>query len=59
MRGSAPLGVLLILVGLLTVPMFKDTIGKLLLFGIFAGVFGLMIVFVVGGVVLIALRGAG
>jgi hypothetical protein len=59
MRGSAPLGVLLILVGLLTVPMFKDTIGKLLLFGIFAGVFGLMIVLVVGGVVLIAFRGAG
>jgi hypothetical protein len=58
MRGSAPLGVLLILVGLLTVPFFKEAISRLLVFAIFGGAILMFVVFVVGGVVLIGLRGA-
>jgi hypothetical protein len=58
MRGSAPLGVLLILVGLLAVPFFKEAISSFLVFAIFGGAILMFVVFVVGGVVLIALRGA-
>ncbi len=58
MKGSAPVGVLLILVGLLTVPLFKETVSRLLLFTIFAGAAAIFVVFVVGGVFLVALRGA-
>jgi hypothetical protein len=58
MRGSAPLGILLILVGLLAVPLFKEVVGRLLLYFIFVGAGLFLVVFVVGGVVLIALRGA-
>jgi hypothetical protein len=58
MKGSAPLGILLILVGLLTVPLFKEAISRLLLVAIFGGVAVILVVFVVGGVLLVALRGA-
>ena len=58
MKNQAILGVLLILIGLLTVPVFKETIGRLLLFTIFAGVLLFAVVMVVGGIVLVALRGA-
>jgi len=58
MRGSGPLGVLLILVGLLSVPLFKDVIGRMLLYLIFAGAAVFLVVFVVGGFMLVALRGA-
>lgn len=58
MKNQAFIGVLLILVGLLTVPVFKETIGRILLFAIFGGVLLFAVVMVVGGIVLIALRGA-
>lgn len=57
-RGQAVVGVLLILVGLVSVPVFKDTIGRLLLFAIFGGVVVFAVVTIVGGIVLIAFRGA-
>ncbi len=58
MRGSAPLGILLILVGLLSVPLFKEVIARMLLLLIFAGAGLFLVVFVVGGFLLVALRGA-
>lgn len=58
MRGSGPLGVLLILVGLLSVPLFKEIISRMLLYLIFAGAAVFLVVFVVGGFMLVALRGA-
>lgn len=58
MRGSAPLGILLILVGLLSVPLFKEVVARMLLFLIFAGAGLFLVVFVVGGFLLVALRGA-
>lgn len=57
-RGAAPMGLLLILVGLLTVPFFKDVVGRILLFAIFGGVALIFIVFVIGGLLLILFRGA-
>jgi hypothetical protein len=58
MKGSAPLGVLLILVGLLSVPLFKEVVARMLLFLILASAGLLLVVFVVGGFLLVALRGA-
>lgn len=58
MKGSAPLGILLILVGLLTVPIFQEAASRLLLFAIFAGAGVILVVFVLGGILLVALRGA-
>jgi hypothetical protein len=58
MRGSGPLGVLLILVGLLSVPLFKEVIGRMLLYLIFAGAALFFVVFVIGGFLLVAFRGA-
>ncbi len=58
MRGSAPLGILLILVGLLSVPLFKEIVARLLLYFIFVGAAVFLVVFVVGGLMLVALRGA-
>jgi hypothetical protein len=57
-KNQAILGILLILVGLVSVPVFKDTIGRLLLFAIFGGLLLFSVAMVVGGIVLIALRGA-
>lgn len=59
MRGSAPLGMLLILVGLLSVPIFKDIVARMLLYLILAGAGLFLVVFVVGGFLLVALRGSG
>lgn len=58
MRGSGPLGILLILVGLLSVPLFKDIIARTLLYLIFVGAGLFLVVFVVGGFMLVALKGA-
>jgi len=53
------IGVLLILVGLLSVPFIKESIGRLFLFAIVGGVIVFGAVLVVGGIILVALRGAG
>jgi hypothetical protein len=58
MKGTAPAAILLILVGLLTVPFIKDSLGKLLLFAIFGGMLLIFVVFVIGGVILLAFRGS-
>lgn len=58
MKGAAPTALLLILVGLFTVPFFKDVISRFLLFAVFGGVALIFVVFVVGGLLLLALRGA-
>jgi hypothetical protein len=58
MRGSVVLGILLLLVGLMSVPFFKEAISRFLLIAMFGGALILLVVFVVGGVVLVALRGA-
>ena len=57
-RGAAPIGILLILIGLFTVPFIREIIGRFLLFAIIGGVVLIFIVFVIGGLILIALRGA-
>jgi hypothetical protein len=58
MRGSALLGFLLILAGVLSVPFFGETISRLLLIALLGGGFVVLVVLVAGGVVLVALRGA-
>jgi hypothetical protein len=58
MRGSVVLGILLLLAGLMSVPFFKEAIGRFLLIAMLGGALVLLVVFVVGGVVLVALRGA-
>ncbi len=57
MKGSRVFGVFLLLIGLLAVPFFKDAIGSILLAGIWAGMLLLVIVLVVGGTILAAIRG--
>jgi hypothetical protein len=57
MKGSRVFGVFLLLIGLLAVPFFKDAIGSILLAGIWAGMLLLVIVLVVGGTLLAAIRG--
>ena len=58
LKNQAFIGVLLILVGLVTVPIFKETIGRILLFALFAGILIFAVAMVVGGIILIALRGS-
>jgi protein-S-isoprenylcysteine O-methyltransferase Ste14 len=57
MKGSRAFGVLLLLIGLLAVSFFRDVIASLLLTGIWAGMLILVLVFVVGGTILVAIRG--
>ncbi len=57
MKGSRVFGVFLLLIGLLAVPFFKDAISSLLLVGIWGGMIVLVLVFVVGGTILVAIRG--
>ena len=57
MRGSRVFGVVLLVLGLLAVPFFKEAIGSILLAGIWAGMLILVLVFVVGGTVLATMRG--
>jgi hypothetical protein len=57
MKGSRVFGVFLLLIGLLAVPFFKEAIGSILLAGIWAGMLLLVIVLVVGGTLLAAIRG--
>jgi protein-S-isoprenylcysteine O-methyltransferase Ste14 len=57
MKGSRVFGVLILLLGLLAVPFFKDAIAGLLLTGIWVGMLILVLVFVVGGTILVAIRG--
>jgi len=56
MRGAAIFGFLLIIVGLMAVPLFKETISRFLLVAIFGGAALILVVFVVGGVALVGLR---
>ena len=58
-RGAAPTGILLILVGLFTVPFIREIVGRFLLFAIIGGMVLIFIVFVIGGLLLLALRGSG
>jgi hypothetical protein len=46
----------LLLIGLLAVPFFKDAISSLLLVGIWGGMVLFVLVFVVGGTILAAIR---
>jgi len=57
MKGSRVFGVVLLLIGLLAVPFFKDAISSLLLVGIWGGMVLFVLVFVVGGTILVAIRG--
>ena len=57
MKGQRVFGVFLLLIGLLAVPFFKDAISSLLLVGIWGGMILLVLVFVVGGTILVAIRG--
>src|SRR5208283_3223206 len=52
MKGSRVFGVVLLLIGLLAVPFFKDAISSLLLVGIWGGMVLFVLVFVVGGTIL-------
>jgi hypothetical protein len=56
MKGSRVFGVVLLLIGLLAVPFFKDAISSLLLVGIWGGMVLFVLVFVVGGTILAAIR---
>ena len=58
MRGSAPLGILLMLAGLLSVPFFRQVISRFLFMAMLGGGPHRRVALVVGGVVLAALRGA-
>ena len=57
MKGQRVFGVFLLLLGLLAVSFFKDAISSLLLVGIWGGMVLLVLVFVVGGTILVAIRG--
>lgn len=57
-NAAAPTGILLILVGLLTVPFIRELVGRILLFTIIGGMVLIFLVFVVGGLLLVTLRGA-
>jgi|GEM_PF-2766976 hypothetical protein len=57
MKGQRVFGVFLLLIGLLAVSFFKDAISSLLLVGIWGGMVLLVLVFVVGGTILVAIRG--
>ena len=57
MKGSRVFGIFLLLLGLLAVPFFKDAISSLLLVGIWGGMLLMVLVFVVGGTILVAIRG--
>ncbi len=57
MRGQRVFGVFLLLIGLLAVSFFKDAISSLLIVGIWGGMVLLVLVFVVGGTILVAIRG--
>ncbi len=57
MRGRRAAGFGLILIGLLGVSFFKEVISSLLLTGIWVGMLLLVLVFVVGGSILVAIRG--
>ena len=43
---------------MMAVPLFKEAISRFLLFAIFAGGLLMVVAFVVGGVLLVALRGS-
>ena len=58
MKGSRVFGVFLLLLGLLAVPFFKEAISAILLAGIWAGMLLLVLVLVVGGTILTAIRGS-
>ena len=47
----------LLLIGLLAVSFFKDAISSLLLVGIWGGMVLFVLIFVVGGTILVAIRG--
>ena len=57
MRGRRAFGFFLIFLGLLGVTFFKEVISSLLLTGIWVGMLLLVLVLVVGGSVLVAIRG--
>jgi hypothetical protein len=57
MKGQRAFGVVLLLIGLLAVSFFKDAISSLLLVGIWGGMVLLVLVFVIGGTILVAIRG--
>ena len=57
MRGSRAFGIFILLIGLLAVPFFKDAIASLLLVGIWGGMILFVLIFVVGGTILVAIRG--
>lgn len=59
MKGSRAFGFLVLFIGLLALPFFKDAIGSILLAGIWGGMLLLVLVFVVGGTILAAVRGEG
>ena len=59
MRGSRVFGAVLLFIGLLAVPVFKDVIDSLLFTGIWVGLLLVLLVFLVGGSVLAAIRGSG
>jgi hypothetical protein len=56
MKGSRVFVIVLLLLGVLAVPFLKETIGRVLLVGVGAGVFVLLLLFIVGGLVLASLR---
>ena len=59
MKGQRVYGIFFILLGLLGVTFFKEVISSLLLAGIWVGMLLLVLVLVVGGSVLVAIRGDG
>jgi len=56
MKGSTFLAVVILLVGLMVAPFFKDAIGGFMVYALVGGGIFLLIFFVVLGVVLIAFR---
>ncbi|MGD0636941.1 MAG: hypothetical protein ABSA72_02735 [Nitrososphaerales archaeon] len=57
MKGQRISGVVLLLIGLLGVSFFKDAISSLLLVSIMGGMVLFVLIFVVGGTILVAIRG--
>ncbi|MDA4114685.1 MAG: hypothetical protein OK474_11630 [Thaumarchaeota archaeon] len=57
MKGSRVFGIFLLLIGTLAVPFFKEAISSLLLVGIWGGMLLIVLIFVVGGTILVAIRG--
>jgi len=59
MRGSLLIAILLIVAGLLSFPFFSEPISRLLLVVLLGGGLIILAVALVGGIVLVALRGLG